>query len=110
MDMTQWIAAGVAIAGALATIITALGTRRKASADAVTAATTLFESLCETQQARIEQLTARIAANETEIGELRQELEESRERERVLQERVKRLEDENATLRAELEQRKGRRP
>ncbi len=106
MDVTQWIAAAVAVAGALGAIITALSTRRKASADAVTAATALFDKLCERQQARIEQLTERIAANEAEIAELRQELEESRGRERALQDRVTRLEAENAALKQELEERR----
>lgn len=105
-QIAQWVAAGVAVVSALGGIITALSTRRKASADAVAAATCLFDKLCEKQQARIEQLTKRIEENETEIAELRQELEESRGRERALQERVTRLESENASLKAELEERK----
>ncbi len=106
MDVTQWIAAGVAVVGALGTLITAWSTRRKASADAVTAVTGMFKELCESQAATIERLERRIADNEQEIRELRQELEESRGRERALQDRVTRLESENAALKLELEERR----
>lgn len=108
MDVTQIISLLGALGGAggIAALITALVTRRKVLSDASKSITDMFDSLCKSQAARIEQLTERIAANEAEIAELRQELEDSRNRERALQDRVTRLEAENATLKLELEERR----
>lgn len=100
MDVTQWIAAAVAVAGALGAIITAWSTRRKASADAVTAATALFDRLCERQQARIEQLSERVKALEDELERTRRERDEER------QKRIE-LEAEVAELRREVEALRG---
>ena len=95
-----------AMGGGLVSLVGGWLAIRKFRVDAAKTINDMFSSLCEKQQATIEQLTARIAANEAEIAELRQELEESRWRERALQERVAKLEAENATLRQELEERR----
>ena len=95
-------AAVVAIISAASACITAQSTRRKATADVNATVTAMFKELCETQQATIARLEKRLADNETEIGRLRQELEDAFARAHNLQERIAKLETENVHLRAEL--------
>ena len=107
------VAAAVAFIGAWATL-------RRAKADAVAAATSIYKELCASQQHRIDMLTTRVVALEKEKDELvklytqeieglERQLDDLREavagKQRqieTLQGRVAELESENAKLKEEL--------
>lgn len=117
-----------ALSAIVAAVVAALGawvTMRKSRADAITAATqaatALYKELCASQQARIETLTKRIQALETEkdelvkrytaemdmlegqLADLREALSVKQGEIEKLKGRVTELEAENAKLREELD-------
>lgn len=89
----------IAVIGLLASVAVAyLQSRHTTRATAQS----MYNSLCEAQQERIQQLQSRLDKNEQELGRLRQELAAMRAENETLRNRVRALEDERAELLAEI--------
>ena len=92
---------GIIIAGIglLASVVVAyLQSRHTTKATA----SSMYNSLCEAQQDRIQQLQERLERNETELERLHAELVALRQENAALRERVRALEDERAELLAKI--------
>lgn len=105
MESTLWRDVIMAVIGALAGLITALGTwsvqRAKLQEDARAAVGAAWRELCNEQQERIEQLQNHIERLQARVEKMQQIAE-------ALQDRVIALETENAQLRIELKRSAGR--
>jgi peptidoglycan hydrolase CwlO-like protein len=104
MEPITWNVLAVVV-GALAGLITALGTwsvqRGRLEQEAKTAVATAWAGLCQEQQERIEQLQNHIERLQARVEKMQQIAE-------ALQDRVIALEAENAQLRIEMKTRDGR--